>query len=260
MKLMDEKGFAEIVSVLLIAAIAVAMSASMIQLTQSISEEIAESISEYSAAVSVTSDGIKIVNPTITPIELSRIKLIVDSQPAEIRDANNNGIWEPSESITLKIEDRNGDGIIPITLLVDGKEVFYTVYAKPIVLYSDERFPSIDLNVSASQGKLRLEIGSQDDSVVSTYKVQLGDLHNKLTPWRIKGLIDPKDIDDLVEELKQFRESGEKGDLMRKYSKLHDVVEIPASVLADKAYVIVYVKDITGKTSSKIVELYKYYP
>jgi len=50
---MDEKGFAEIVSVLLIAAIAVAMSASMIQLTQSISEEIAESISEYSAAVSV---------------------------------------------------------------------------------------------------------------------------------------------------------------------------------------------------------------
>ena len=257
---MDEKGFAEIVSVLLIAAIAVAMSASMIQLTQSISEEIAESINEYSAAVSVTSDGIKIVNPTITPIELSRIKLIVDSQPAEIRDANNNGIWEPSESITLRIEDRNGDGIIPITLLVDGKEVFYTVYAKPIVLYSDERFPSIDLNVSASQGKLRLEIGSQDDSVVSTYKVQLGDLHNKLTPWRIKGLIDPKDIDDLVEELKQFRESGEKGDLMRKYSKLHDVVEIPASVLADKAYVIVYVKDITGKTSSKIVELYKYYP
>lgn len=257
---MDEKGFAEIVSVLLIAAIAVAMSASMIQLTQSISEEIAESISEYSAAVSVSSDGIKIVNPTITPIELSRIKLIVDSQPAEIRDANGNGIWEPSESITLRIEDRNGDGIIPITLLVDGKEVFYTVYAKPIVLYSDERFPSIDLNVSASQGKLRLEIGSQDDSVVSTYKVQLGDLHNKLTPWRIKGLIDPKDIDGLVEELKRFRESGEKGNLMRKYSKLHDVVEIPASVLADKAYIIVYVKDITGKTSSKIVELYEYYP
>jgi len=257
---MDEKGFAEVVAVLLIAAIAVAMSASMIQLTQSISEEIAESISEYSAAVSVTSDGIKIVNPTITPIELSRIKLIVDSQPAEIRDANGNGIWEPSESITLRIEDRNGDGIIPITLLVDGKEVFYTVYAKPIVLYSDERFPSIDLNVSASQGKLRLEIDSQDDSVVSTYKVQLGDLHNKLTPWRIKGLIDPKDIDDLVEELKQFRESGEKGNLMRKYSKLHDVVEIPASVLANKAYIIVYVKDITGKTSSKIVELYKYYP
>jgi len=38
---------------------------------------------------------------------------------------------------------------------------------------------------------------------------------------------------------------------MRKYSKLHDVVRIPASVLADKAYIIVYVKDITGKTSSK---------
>lgn len=256
---MDEKGFAEIVSVLLIAAIVVAMSASMIQLTQSISEEIAE-VNEYSAAVSVSSDGIKIVNPTITPIELSRIKLTVDSQPAEIRDANNNGIWEPSESITLKIEDRNGDGIIPITLLVDGKEVFYTVYAKPVILYSDERFPSIDLNVSAYQGKLRLEIRSQDDSVVSTYKVQLGDLHNKLTPWRIKGLIDPKDIGDLVEELKQFREKGEKGDLMRKYSEFHDVVEIPVSVLADKAYVIVYVKDITGKTSSKIVELYKYYP
>ena len=129
-----------------------------------------------------------------TPIELSRIKLIVDSRPAEIRDANGNGIWEQSESITLKIEDRNGDGIIPITLLVDGKEVFYTVYAKPMILYSDERFPSIDLNVSAYQGRLRIEIGSQDDSVVSTYKVQLGDLHNKLTPWRIKGLIDPKDM------------------------------------------------------------------
>ena len=120
-----------------------------------------------------------------------------------------------------------------------------------MILYSDERFPSIDLNVSAYQGRLRIEIGSQDDSVVSTYKVQLGDLHNKLTPWRIKGLIDPKDIDGLVEELKRFRESGEKGDLMIKYSKLHDIVEIPASVLADKAYIIVYVKDITGKTSSK---------
>lgn len=256
----DERGFAEIVSVLLITAIAIVMSASMVQLTQHVSEEIAGSINEYSAVVSVSSDGIKVVNPTITPIELSRIKLIVDSQPVTIRDANGNGVWEPDEAITLRIEDRNGDGIIPVTLLVDGKEVFYTVYAKPIILHSDERFPSIDLNVTASHGKLRLEIGSQDDSVVSTYKVQLGDLHNRLAPWRIKGLIDPQDVDDLVEELKRFRESGKKGDLMRKYSKLHDVVEIPASVLADKAYIIVYVKDITGKTSSKIVELYKYYP
>ncbi len=256
----DKRGFAEIVSVLLITAIAVVMSASMVQLTQHVSEEIAGSINEYSAVVSVSGDGIRIVNPTITPIELSRIKLIVGSQPVSIRDANGNGVWEPAEAITLRIEDRNGDGIIPVTLLVDGKEVFYTVYAKPIILHSDERFPSIDLNVTASRGKLRIEISSQDDSVVSTYKVQLGDAHNKLTPWRIKGLIDPHDVSDLVKELKHFEEKGKKGYLMEKYSEFHDTVEIPASVLADKAYVIVYVKDVTGKTSSKVVELYKYYP
>jgi len=250
---LDDRALANVVVMLILVAITVALSATFVQVSQSISEKMMVS-GVQPASVIVRGSQVTVSNPTALSINLSRLTLLVDGNLTEIHGDNNNGVWEPFEPISFSIDDRNGDGIITIALYFDGEEMFHVTYIKPVELERDRQYPQLLVNHSAANGIVTLDIESSDDIVVASLQIFMGDRSGEHI-YKSEGLIDEKDIPELMKEIRNFRETGVKGHTILKYSNVHKSVEIPANSInfTQAKYVIVKVRDITGKTSSRVL-------
>ncbi|RLI76289.1 hypothetical protein DRP05_13160 [Archaeoglobales archaeon] len=268
----EERGTAGIIATLMLLAVTMALSASMIQLTQQLSKDVASSInSQYSACVKVSGSKIRITNPTSLAIDLSRIKLIVDGEKVRLSDANGNGIWEPFEVVEFSaLSDRDGDGFVIVALYLDNREVFHTIYAKPIALHHDEKYPQIRVNVLESGGRLKLNVELFDDAAILYRSILFGDINGKERIQSDRDFIESlankhgrkvKEIlKDLRKEFEEFEKHGRKGTMMEELMHSSETVEIPATDLEDVAYIRIIAKDATGKTSSKIITLTQLLP
>ena len=281
----NDRAVAEIAATVLLLAITVAMSASMAQLTQQIREDIVNNMNQYSPYVKVSENRITVSNPSSSSIELNRLELVVDGSILNLTDANGNGIWEPFESLSFSgLGDMDGDGFISVTLLMDGVEVFHTIYTKSIELNHDMAFPQITAGIAPPENNcinncgLHLNVTISDDSCLVYRAVLLGDANATESVFNDKDLISSlasgnsngnhhdnnkgnhhdtlKEIlDELRKELDQYEKTGEKGDLMEQLSYNSEIITIPSADLENTSYIRFIVKDITGKTSSKILTL-----
>ncbi|ADC64659.1 hypothetical protein Ferp_0485 [Ferroglobus placidus DSM 10642] len=172
-----DRGFAEVIAALIILAITVAASPALIQITKHVSSEIAKANQPSSAYVSVSNGVVSATNPMPVPISLDRIRLTVNGEPVPIQDANHNGVWEPFEKITFDLNSMLKKDVAVVTLYIDGKEVYRSVYTRPTAFPEDAQFPVIDVNASAGGKKgLTLDISIDDDVAVALQEVRIGDV------------------------------------------------------------------------------------
>jgi len=261
----DEKGFADVLAAVLILAVSLAMSPTLVEVTEHVSEAAVSSASTVNTYVTVSNGVVTAINPSPVPIPLSDVRLLVNGEQVPIKDDNGNGVWEPYEKATFKIDA--SDDVVSVSLYVSGKDVYEAVYVKPTVLQIDKDFPRIDVNVippasPKDEGTIRLAVNLTDDVAVVSRTLLLGyngtekvydavDLVEKLAKKHGKKI--GHVTKELRNELEDFEKTRHKGELIRELAHCSDVVLIPEKDLDNVSYIRILVKDASGKTSAKVI-------
>ncbi len=263
----DERGFADVLAAVLILAVSIAMSPTLVEVTRHVSETAVSSSTTVNAYVTVSSGVVTAVNPSPVPIPLEKVQLLVNGERVPIRDDNGNGIWEPYEKATFKIDA--SEDVVSVTLYIDGKEVYDAVYVKPTVLQADRDYPRIDVDVippasPKDAGTMRLAVNLTDDVAVVSRTVLLGcngtenvyDVSNLVEKHAKKeGMTIKHAIRELRDELEDFEKTRHKGELIRDLAHYTDVISIPAKDLGNVSYIRILAKDASGKTSAKVISI-----
>ncbi len=254
---MSNKGVASILATLIAVAISVALSGAFIQVSKELSKDISESDILNPQAI-LEGNTIRIYNPYPTSVALKDIKLIINGEIVKIRDENNNGIWDPFETITFNIP---ADNFIEISLLYKNVQIYYAIYIKPELLRGDVAFPALTVPRKIEEGSTSLNIQVEDDLVVKSIEVYYGYLNGSEILVRQKDCLSKlssSELRQLAEDLEKFAKKGVKTDLLKKCAR--DNLELKFSSLEDLQregviYILVKVTDLSGKISQKVVQL-----
>ena len=264
----SSKGVVELVAVLLVLALTAFTSASLYKISEQVTEAIGSSVSNADAYFSIQGNAITIYNPTPMATPLSSIKLIINGAQVVITDENGNGLWEPFEKITFTLP--SDSDVLTITLYVKGKLVYDAIYVKPKIIQLDKNFPQIGLDVEPPRdkkdvGALKIRLDLSDDLSLATINAFVGDLSKKS-----ESELYYKNILTGVEEWSTPKAKGKKSGhtghegwftttqkMVKHYT---GNLMIPASNLKslDIGYIRIVVKDVSGKTSSKIIAVKQY--
>ncbi len=258
-----EKGFIELIAAIIILAVTLAASPFLIQVTKHVSSEIAEANTPLNSYVSVSNGVVSAINPMPYAIKLDRITLTVNGQPVKIKDENGNGIWEPFERIYFDLSPMYSRDVVVVTLYIDGKEVYRTVYVKPSVVAQDRDYPIISIDRIGAKKALTMELKVSDDTAVAQERILVG---NKIGEERTVRDFDVlervakehgKSLKEVIKELDKFLKNRveRRCEILKDLQDFRNKVSINAKNLENATYIRIVAKDVTGKTSSKIIWL-----
>ena len=112
----DEKAFADVLAAVLILAVSIALSPTLVEVTRHVSEAAVSSTSTANAYVTVSNGVVTAVNPSPVPIPLSDVRLLVNGEQVPIKDDNGNGVWEPYEKATFRLSVN--EDVVSVSLYV----------------------------------------------------------------------------------------------------------------------------------------------
>ncbi len=154
---MKNRGFAEIVSVVLILIIAVVASAILMHTTSDLAMK---AISKnFQAYVSVRNGYVEIVNPTRNSINLRDVVLKINGKTVKIVDENGDGVWEPNEVCTIRYQIKR---FAIIKLYVDGREVYSGVFVNASGSKYERSYPKLKVKARIVGKFLDLNIAAFD--------------------------------------------------------------------------------------------------
>ena len=252
-------------NVILIAIILLAAFSTILLVDQSI-QKISCSTKGVYGFVKLKNGKIEIVNPS-TPVEINKIKLIIDENPVNVTDSNKNGIWETWEKIVFYgVKDYDGDGFISVKILINNQLFFQTIYTEPIKINRDKEFPEIKiLETKKFEDFIAIPYLITDDVALSSLKIirtshkgyekVLSEI-NLLDKLMEKQSISSEELrSKLNKEIALFERCAKKKEILSALSSFAGVINLPLGIANQTAYLTIYSKDLTGKISSKVLWL-----
>lgn len=253
---MNSKGIANVLTVLLITAITIALSGSFIQLTKEISEQIKVS-ENLNPQTTLQGNIIVIKNTYPLSLNLSDLKLVVNSKTIKIKDENGNGVWDPFETIQFAIPAN--ESVVEVTLTYKDSQIFHAVYVKPSVLEDDKEFPSIAVTADIKGNNLRVRTEAGDDLGLRCVETYYGYVNGSTVLHESENLLEKENIDpkDLAKALMEFHKGHKTNGILNKLREFHREYNFNVKKLrnADVVYLLIKVTDLSGKSSQKVVVL-----
>ncbi len=155
---MKNRGFAEIVSIVLILVIAIIASAILMHTTSNIAmKAITKNFQTY---VFIRNGYVEILNPTRKPINLRNVILKINGKDVKIVDENRNGIWEPNEVCTIRYRLKK---FAIIKLYIDGREVYSGVFINASGTKYENSYPKLKIKAQIIGKILKLNIAAFDN-------------------------------------------------------------------------------------------------
>lgn len=117
---------------------------------------------------------VTIVNPSNVVADLTKFRVILNGNTVPISDENGNNQWEPGEKLTIDLSSATGN-VLVLEVFYDDRELYKSVYVKPIPIFSDKEYPRVTYTTWSNSGSSSsVDVDVSDDTGILTVKVYAG--------------------------------------------------------------------------------------
>jgi len=173
----NERGFINVLAILLALAITFALSSLFVQVSHTIyiSAANAPNNTVASYVLHVTPNAIEVKNPYPLSLSLSKIKVYINDKPMHIYIKEEGNIWRPGTTLVIPIN--MNESILRVKVIVNSQLIYSGLFIKPTKISIDRTYPTLHVSKTKSAAGVTLSVQASDNILLKKVSLLFYDVH-----------------------------------------------------------------------------------